>query len=180
MVEPSRFEEIELVSKGGVAGAAIGLLSISTLALLFFTVGPELPIGLPTSPGQPPKQAVEITIIGGEISATKFGFALEGQNLTTPGPTIKVKVGDTVKITFKNVGGAQDQPHSFVVVLDGDRIVFGEKSRIGTRADPIDVKKSGTTTFKVEQPEEFFYICEVPGHRRLGMWGKFVVEAAAR
>jgi len=121
------------------------------------------------------KPTVTLTVDGGEISPVKFGFALEGKNMTSPGPQIKVKRGDIVQITFKNIGGKMNQPHTFAVVTGDNRLAF-EGARVGTATEPIDVGKSGTVTFVVDKAGEFTYVCEVPGHRQLGMWGKFIVE----
>lgn len=150
--------------------AVLGILGIivATAAVYGFISAGLLPGAGTTKP------AVVINVIGGEISPTRFSYAIEGQPLTSPGPTIKVKKGDVVQINFKNVGGAQDQPHTFVVVSNGEKVLFSAK--VGTRTEPLDVGKAGTTTFVADQAGEYFYVCDVPGHRRLGMWGKFIVE----
>jgi len=118
---------------------------------------------------------VTINVIGGEINATLYGFGLEGQGMTSPGPTIVVRQGDTVSVNFKNVGGNVSLPHSFNIV-DGSGGVAFPDANIGSPASPIDAGQSGTATFAVDRAGNFTYVCLVPGHKQLGMWGIFVVE----
>jgi len=158
------------LGKGMVAGIAMGLLSLSTLWLIIVVLAPPIPFLAPGKPAAQMKPTVTLTIDGGEISPTKFGFGLEGKNLTSPGPTLEVKVGDVVQITFKNIGGRMNQPHTFVIKG------LEPFPRIGTVTNPIDVGKSGTAMFLVDKAGDFTYICEVPGHTQLGMWGRFVVK----
>ncbi len=158
------------IGKGMVAGFALGLLSLSTLWLILMVLGPPIPFLAPAKPSAPAKATVTLIIDGGEITPTKFGFALGGKNLTSPGPTLTVKVGDVVQITFKNIGGKMNQPHTFVIKG------LEPLPRIGTVTDPIDANKSGTITFLADKAGEFTYLCEVPGHKQLGMWGRFVVQ----
>lgn len=116
---------------------------------------------------------VEFAVAGGE-AGNKFAFALQGQQLTSPGPTIKVKNGDIVRINFKN-GGAT--AHAFSVTKenkDSSPVVF--KATVGTGARPLTPGNSGGATFKVDQKGDYFYLCPVPGHALLGMWGEFKVE----
>jgi len=122
----------------------------------------------------PANPTVVINLVAGELSAARFGFAIEGQALESPGPTIRVKVGDVVQVNFKNVGGPLNQPHTFVIVSDGGTIVFS--ARVGTANEPIDVGKGGKTTFVADRAGEYVYMCQVPGHRVHGQWGKFIVE----
>lgn len=81
------------------------------------------------------------SIIGGELKEDyeTAGFALFGGNITSPGPTIRVRKGDQVTITFKNVHGTfslEYIPHNFVVVA--------EKKE---SAEPLWGAKIGETTY---------------------------------
>lgn len=163
------------LGKGMVAGIALGLLSLSTLWLIIVVLAPPIPFLAPEKPTAPMKPTVTLTIDGGEISPTKFGFALEGKNLTSPGPTFEVKVGDLVQITFKNIGGRMNQPHTFVIVTADNKPAF-ENTGIGAVTNPIDLGKSGTAMFLADKAGDFTYICNIPGHKQLGMWGRFVVK----
>jgi len=130
----------------------------------------------------------EFTIVGGEVKGqTELligGFALLGEEITSPGPTIRVKKGDRVKITFKNVHGyarGLKIAHNFLVVAEKEgfdpKPLWGAK--IGERVYPneIEAGESGSVTFTPDRAGKFFYICAVGGHHLYnGMYGSFIVE----
>ncbi len=114
-----------------------------------------------------------ISIDGGE-AARGFGFALKGQKPASPGPTITVKTGDIVRINFKNVGATA---HAFAVTKEKDDkspILF--TGNVGTGSRPLTPGGDGSVVFKVDKLGNYYYICPVPGHAALGMWGEFKVE----
>lgn len=116
---------------------------------------------------------VEFTIFGGE-AGPKFGFALEGQQIASPGPPIKVKAGDIVKVTFKNSGSTA---HAFAVVKenkDTAAVVF--RGTVGSGSRPLVPGSQASAVFTADKVGNYFYICPVPGHALLGMWGEFKVE----
>lgn len=132
-------------------------------------------------------EAKELVIIGGETKgdAEKGGFAFQGEAITAPGPTIRVRVGDRVRITFENVHGAfygESIPHDFVVVAEKDipiplsapDVLWGAK--IALYPNPLDPGERGSVTFTPDASGTFYYICSVPGHVDRGMWGRFNVE----
>lgn len=143
-----------------VAGVWLEWITLS----LMFPIEAQVQAATPT---------VQFNVIGGE-AGKGFAFAFEGQQLTSPGPTITVKSGDVVKITFKNVGATA---HAFSVNMDKDDrspIVF--RSNVGTGARPLTPRQEGSVVFVVNEPGTYYYICPVPGHAFLGMWGEFKVE----
>ncbi len=157
---------IDTVKLAAVLASIGGLAFLLGIALVLISP-PALPAPPPTAP------TVEVTLIGGEVDG-KFAFGLKGQPLTSPGPAIKVKLGATVRIVFVNEGNI---PHSFAVVSEAKELaepLFG--SAIGSPTAPILPKGSGSITFKVDRPGRFSYICTVPGHVTLGMYGEFIVE----
>lgn len=121
------------------------------------------------------QSSTTINVIGGEVNATIYGFGLAGQNLTSPGPTIVVRQGDTVTINFSDVGGNLSLPHTFNII-DSSRNPAFANSNVGTPENPINAGQSGTTTFTADKAGNFTYVCLVPGHKQLGMWGTFVVQ----
>ena len=132
------------------------------------------------APGQAPiagPPTVVITIYGGELPGGKFGFGLSPDNITTPGPTIRVKQGDVVEIRFVNLGKLR---HGFVVTpavsKTNPEVLFG--ALIGTASNPIAPNGEGSVIFVADTPGEFFYQCPVANHGPKGMWGKFIVEPA--
>ncbi|HEX8932164.1 MAG TPA: cupredoxin domain-containing protein, partial [Patescibacteria group bacterium] len=100
-------------------------------------------------------------------SATVSGAATAVQEFTVEGGSyyfkpniIKVKKGDTVKITFNSAGGV----HDFVIdeyKIKSEKITSGNSTVINFVADKI-----GT----------FAYYCSIGNHREMGMVGKLIVE----
>jgi plastocyanin len=46
----------------------------------------------------------------------------------------------------------------------------------GAVASPINAGSSGQVTFKAGTAGSYFYICQVPGHVALGLWGTVTVN----
>jgi len=87
-------------------------------------------------------------------------FTVEGGAFYFKPNVIKVKKGDTVKITFNNVGGT----HNFV--LDEYKV----------KTDVLASGKSTVVTFTADKIGTFEYYCGVGNHRAMGMTGKLTVE----
>ena len=87
-------------------------------------------------------------------------FTVTGSNFKFDVPEIRVKAGDTVKITFKNSGGF----HDFVI----DEFKVKTKQGNGPSEE--------TVTFVADKAGEYFFYCSVGQHRANGMEGKFIVE----
>lgn len=117
--------------------------------------------------------STEIRFTAGEIGE-KFGFGLEGQSISSPGPTTKVKVGEDVRVRLINRGASF---HSFAVVAEKKEkspALFG--AAIASASRPLPPNGDGSVVFKADKSGSYFYICTVPGHVLLGMYGEFVVE----
>ncbi|MEM2237824.1 MAG: sulfocyanin-like copper-binding protein [Candidatus Caldarchaeum sp.] len=127
-------------------------------------------------PAQTVKPDVEYVIYMGE-AGTRYGFGLSKENITSPGPEIMVKRGSVIKIRFENIG---IQPHTFVVVSnvkeDPEATPMFRGAQAGTPAKPVNPGQAVEIVFKAETEGAFYYICNVPGHVTLGMWGKFIVK----
>ena len=115
------------------------------------------------------------------------GFAVGGEEITSPGPTIRVRKGETVTITFENAHYFEDgrpwqAPHNFMVVADKD--VVGSRieplwgAYVGGFGDPyLKTAEHGSVTFTAEDAGSFFYVCAFLKHKDdHGMWGRFIVE----
>ena len=137
--------------------------------------------------------AVVLTIIGGAILLQPKGpeFTLEMQEFGydgySGGPTLKAKVGETIKLTLKNVGGA---PHEFMIVENKDMALAMMKKTVSNLHDmglekgeliekynemhhgmmmdmmafqgsQVDLQPGETVTIYVEvdRPGTFWYIC---------------------
>ncbi|MGH2694261.1 MAG: multicopper oxidase domain-containing protein [Actinomycetota bacterium] len=151
------------------------------------------PAGWPRRAGHPGEIAgdTDFVLITGELRREGFaelaGYALKGDEITSPGPTIRLRAGEEVTVTLENVHGRFDEEsiaHDFVVVAEQDELaepLWG--AAIGTedpnlrRYIPLEPGARGSVTFTPDTEGSFFYICSVPGHASShGMWGRFIVE----
>ncbi len=164
-----------------MAGSDRGLYVISALALIFliaivaflvFPIQPPLTGGSGGTDGTP---TVSITLYAGEISASKYGFGLSPNNITSPGPTFYLNTSDIVKITVVNAG---HYPHAFACVnapRTGATVLFN--AEIASASDPLPPGQNGTITFNPNTvSSEYYYICPISGHAELGMWGTMAVS----
>lgn len=87
-------------------------------------------------------------------------FVVDGQNYSFSPSMITVKKGDTVKLTFKNIGGF----HDFVI----DEFAASTKR--------INTGQEETIQFVADKTGLFEYYCSVGSHRAMGMKGTLVVE----
>lgn len=120
---------------------------------------------------------VNITLYEGEINNGANGaFGNSSSSLTSPGPDLEFHVGDVVHITVNNIGKLS---HSWAIVSDKanvNTVVFNSVVKSGS--DPILPGQSASTTFTVDKAGSYYYVCQVPGHVDLGMWGNVKVTAA--
>ena len=114
-----------------------------------------------------------ITLYAGETGDSQLGFGTSPTNLTSPGPTLRLKITDVVSITLVNAG---KMPHAFAVTnmpKTGATVLFN--AQIGSAANPLGPGQSGTVVFAPNNAGTFFYICPVSGHAELGMYGAVVI-----
>ena len=81
----------------------------------------------------------------------------------------------TYKMTFYNVANI---PHSWEIVSSkavSESPMFGAGINIDNYVSP---GSSATVTFTPDQTGDFYYVCTVPGHITLGMWGNVHIEPA--
>ncbi len=125
-------------------------------------------------PAPPRNPDVELTVYAGD-----YRFGLRPDAMTSPGPELRVKVGSLVKLTVVNVGQAV---HVLTVVRDlredPDAVPVFEGASAGTPRNPIPPGSSVTVYFVADRVGSYYYVCNVPGHVSLGMYGRFVVESA--
>jgi plastocyanin len=145
---------------------------VSTVAFLVLPIQLPLTGASGSNVGTP---TVTITLYAGEISGTRYGFGLSPNNITSPGPTFYFNTTDIVKITVVNSG---QMPHAFACVnapRTGATVLFG--ATIASGSNPIPPGESGSVTFHPNTvSNQYYYICPVPGHAELGMWGTMVVS----
>ena len=130
----------------------------------------------------------ELVLVAGFVGDPPIGggFAVEGEEITSPGPTIRVRKGETVTITFENahyreIGTPFPEPHNFTVVADKDVSVFEMEPLWGAHVGGFDDEnlkagERGSVTFTAETAGEFYYVCAYSDHIEVGMWGRFIVE----
>ncbi len=113
-----------------------------------------------------------MTIYGGEISSSQYGFGMSSSGLTSPGPTLTFKVGQSYTVTFTNSG---TMIHGWEITTDkaAGTAVFGAGIGVSNYLSP---GQSGSVTFTPNQAGNYYYVCPVPGHAALGMWGNVVVN----
>ena len=126
------------------------------------------------NPGSSPTATKTITLYEGEVSVTQYGFGNTASSLASPGPPLTFKVGDVVQMTVHNVGTL---PHSWEISTKSDlsgQMLFNSVINSGSNIAPGG---SGTVTFTVTQAGNFYYICPLPGHTDLGMYGSVTVTS---
>lgn len=87
-------------------------------------------------------------------------FTVEGSSFKFAPTIIRVKSGDIVKVTFKNIEGI----HDFVI----------DEFKVATKQ--IAGGKSETVEFVADKAGTYEYYCSVGQHRKNGMLGKLIVE----
>lgn len=151
----------KLLTAGFVALGVLVLLA----AAVFAGIGSSPPLPAPN---------VSVTLYAGQISLTVYGFGNSSTNITSPGPTLTFKVGDVVNMTLSNVG---TMPHNWALVTTNQtsaKVLFG--AQIDSGSVPILMNQTGSVIFRVTKSGNFYYICQVPGHVQLGMWGTVVIN----
>jgi plastocyanin len=122
------------------------------------------------------KAQTSLTLYAKEISSSSYGFGLTSTSITSPGPTLNLVEGTSYTMTVNNV---DTMPHSWEIV-----------SSKATSTSPlwgagIDISSyipsggSGSVTFTPTQTGNFYYVCTVPGHIALGMWGNVKVTSSS-
>jgi nitrite reductase (NO-forming) len=144
------------------------ILYFAVMFVLIFNAQPQL-ISNSNSNKTP---TVNIVLFEGEISPTKYGFGNSSTQLTSPGPTIRFNLSDVVNITVVNVG---TMPHAFEITdtpKTGSTLLFN--AQIG-QSSYLEPGQKGTIIFTPTKAGSFYYICPVPGHAELGMYGAVVI-----
>ncbi len=153
-------------------------LFVVALALLVAAIAAACGASEPT-----PTPAAHV-VIGGDVipeegAPTEAGFALEGEDITSPGPTITVRAGEPVTITFKNVHDFPE-PHDFVIVAEMDNLALLSKPLVdplwGAETEWLPFGEQQSITFTPDTPGSYFYVCTNSDHANIGMWGSFIVE----
>jgi uncharacterized cupredoxin-like copper-binding protein len=123
----------------------------------------------PTPSTTPSGTTTDLTLYAGSVSTSTFGYGNTANTIQSPGPTLNLKSGQTYNMTVYNV--ATDLAHSWEIVPTkavSESPMFGAGIAINTYIQP---GQSGSVVFTPDQTGSFYYVCTVPGHIQLGMWG---------
>lgn len=108
------------------------------------------------------------------VTVEAWAFGLEGQPATVPGPTIRVRKGDLVKLNLQN---NTSQPHSIHShgITSLDELNDGVPHVSGAYVMPGD---TFTYEFVVKEAGTHWYHCHVQTslHQDMGMYGALIVE----
>ena len=160
------YEENPGVSKKLLTAGFVALGILVLLAAAAFAgVGSPPPLPTPN---------VYVTLYAGEVSLTVYGFGNTSISITSPGPTLTLNAGDVVNMTVFNAG---TMPHNWALVNTDQtsaKVLFG--AQIDSGSVPIPINQTGSVIFRVTKSGNFYYICQVPGHVQLGMWGRVVIN----
>lgn len=127
---------------------SIGAIAVIIILGILFWPKKETPISVPT-PTPTPTASAEIV----KFTVTASNFSYDQKQL-------KVKKGDTVVLTFKNVEGF----HDFKI------------DEFGVATNQIGVGEEEEVEFVADKAGTFEYYCSVSNHRSMGMVGKLIVE----
>jgi plastocyanin len=129
-------------------------------------------------PAPPPNtiQTPPVTVVlyGGEVSVSKYGFGNSSSTITSPGPTLHFKTTDVVNMTFINIGRL---PHAWVLKDQNSptaNTVFN--AAIGSGSNPLTPGSKGSVIFTPNKAGTYYYLCPVPSHDDLGMYGVVIVS----
>jgi uncharacterized cupredoxin-like copper-binding protein len=145
-----------------------GSAALAVVILLGIAVFPGVTTTTPTP-------NASITLYEGENSTSLYGFGYGLNSLVSPGPTLTFKVGDVVNVTVTDVG---QQPHNWASVSTNQTSAPVQfNAQILSADNPLQHGESGSVVFTVTQAGDVHYICQVPGHVDVGMYGKVVVNS---
>ncbi len=155
---------------------AIGILAIAFIiaadSALVFRLQPSM-TNPDTADASIKNPQINIVLYEGEMSNGKFGFGNSPENLTSPGPTFRLNIGDTANITVYNIGMF---PHAFAIMsapMTGSIMLYN--AEIGSPGDPLKPGQSGSTILGPIEPGDVFYTSPVAGDAEAGLWGSIVV-----
>lgn len=149
------------------------------------TVGGAADQADPTAPAESltvtdeERAGADLVLITGETreNLELGGFGFDGEEILSPGPTIRVSAGEPVTLVLENIHGYVDNeliPHDFTVIGEKDE---SAAPLWGAQTETLAPGEADIITFTPDAPGKYFYICSLVGHMSAhGMWGRLVVE----
>lgn len=114
------------------------------------------------------------TAFSGDVFEKDYAFGFSQNAFAMPGPTLNLRLNESVTVIVHNLGPTG---HNWAIVQtksDTAPVMFSAQA--GTPQSPIASGGSVSVTFTPDTAGNYFYICQVPGHLDLGMWGNVVVS----
>ncbi len=156
----------------------IGILAVAFIlgadSVLVFRFHPSMNTNTANSNDEAP--TVNIILYEGEMPSGSFGFGDSPDNLTSPGPTIRLTIGDVVNITVHNVGKF---PHAFALMsapMTGSIKLYA--AEIGSAGDALKPGQIGSMIVGPIEPGNIFYTSPVAGDAEAGLWGSIIVTGS--
>jgi len=123
----------------------------------------------------PSGTGTSLTLYAGLVTSGSgnYGYGNSANNIVSPGPTLNLQMGTTYTMTVNN---ADSIPHSWEITSTkaiSATPLFSAGIGVTSYIDP---GSSGTVTFTPDQKGNFYYVCTVPFHISLGMWGNVVIS----
>ena len=135
---------------------------------------PSPSISASVSPSSSPG-ITTITIYSGEISSSSYGFGNLASNITSPGPSLTLKVGQTYTVTLVNTSPSMYHNWALVDAKSSTANVLFS-AQIGSSSNPVAPGANQSVTFTPTTAGSYYYICQVDAHVALGMWGTVTVN----
>jgi uncharacterized cupredoxin-like copper-binding protein len=133
----------------------------------------ETPTSSPSTLVTPSSSAQALALyavtVGG--SGLTFGFGTSQSSISSPGATLTLTVGQTYTLTLYNVG---DTLHSWEI--SSTKAVGTPTWGAGIAVDSFLAAGSSESVNFTPTQAGNYYVCTVPGHIQLGMWGNVVVN----
>ena len=133
--------------------------------------------GSPSQSGSPAPSGAPTSLVlyAGSVSSGSgtYGFGNSSTTISSPGPTLNLKEGTMYTITVHNSG---NMPHSWEI-SSTKAISTSPLFNAGIEiTNFLNAGGQGSVTFTPNKTGNFYYVCTVPGHIELGMWGTVVVS----
>ena len=152
-----------------IVGIIAGVIVVAAIVIIVSSKGSKTPdTAAPvttaqdqtTAPASVSSTTTTVTITVDTQPSSVKEFTVVGDNFSFAPSTMKVKKGDTVKITFKNNKGF----HDFRI----DEFNVATKQMGGGKQETVQFVATKTGSFE--------YYCSVGEHRAMGMKGTLIVE----
>lgn len=138
-------------------GLLIGIIVLAVVVGGFLVLSKDKTAPVSSPAGSIPTQSSPTS----SESAPTREIMVSGDEYNFLPASLDIKQGETVKLTFKNVGKL---PHNLVI------------TELGVTSKTIAAGKEDSVTFTADKSGTFTTFCSVGNHRQLGMEGTLMVK----